>query len=123
MTAQSLSGTYRKYIPGRFLAADDLPPGREVTLTIAGASLETIEDPAQRGKQLLALHFEETEKLLGLNKTNAAAIARLTGTPEVEKWAGHKVTIHREEVQAFGQKVPAVRVVVPRGKRSGGGHG
>ncbi len=119
----TVAGSYRKFIPGRFLAADDLPPGREVTLTITGASLEVIDDPAQRGKQLLSLHFEETPKLLGLNKTNAAAIARLTGTPEVEKWTGHKITIHREDVKAFGQTVPAVRVVVPGGQRQGGGRG
>ncbi len=123
---EPVKGTYRRFIPSRFLAADDLPPDQEFDLTITGATLEEVEDPASRGKKLVSLHFRETEKLLALNKTNARAIARITGTPVVEQWAGHKIRLRREMVRAFGEEVPAVRVVVPGRKRSGargGSHG
>ena len=111
----TLSGVYPKYIEGRFLNADCLPPEKSVTLTITSASIEVSEDPQSKGKQLLSLHFKETDRLLGLNKTNARRIAQIAGTPEVEKWEGLQITLHREMVKAFGKTVPAVRVVLPGG--------
>jgi hypothetical protein len=83
--------------------------GRTANVTMTEVKVE--EMPARNGKQekKYVLYFEDTEKGLVLNKTNAKTIARLYGR-ETEGWEGQRITLYSEEVQAFGEKYNATRV-------------
>ncbi len=49
----------------------------------------------QGGKKNMPFaHFVGKTKPLGLNSTNCRTIIALIGTPHVEKWPGHKITIY-----------------------------
>ena len=55
------------------------------------------------------LRFEETEKTLALNKTNAKTIAKVLG-PENENWPGGRISLYRTEVTFGDETVFGVRV-------------
>ena len=58
--------------------------------------------------------FKESRsgKPLGLNATNCAAIANVTGSTDMKKWLGARITLRVEMVDIRGEGIrPAVRVV------------
>lgn len=111
MTGEPLHGNWRNALGYRFLSAEDIEEGKEITLTVKQVTIEEAMDTkTSQKKQLVSVSFDETERLLALNKTNARTIASVTGSPRMEKWAGHKITLYRDKTLAFGKTVPCVRV-------------
>lgn len=55
------------------------------------------------------VYFEETEKKLVLNKTNANTIAGMYGG-ETDEWAGKKIALFATEVDFQGKQTLAIRV-------------
>lgn len=108
---ERVHGNWRNQFGFRFMSSEDLEEGQTVTLTISGCTKEEAVNPKNKEtKTLVALHFEETERLLALNVTNAKAIQHLIGTPKVDRWAGAQITVYRDTVKAFGETVPCLRV-------------
>lgn len=62
----------------------------------------------------LKISFEETEKTLILNKTNAGRIGEIAGTKDFREWKGHKVTLAHEIVEYNNKMTDGVRVQMPR---------
>lgn len=85
-------------------------PGERKTVTIAGVRRETVNGPDGKREECTIVSFREPEKPLILNATNGKMISRVTGTPYVEQWAGHRIVLAVEKVKAFGELVDAVRV-------------
>lgn len=97
-----------------YLYAEDLLAGGEfVTVqvvieqfippnTIRAANGKTIDKPA--------LKFVNKTKLLVLCKTNQRLIHWVTGETLGEKSLGKTITLKVRSVDAFGEKVPAIRV-------------
>lgn len=85
--------------------------GKTATLTMTEVKVERLTGHEGRSEEkfVLFLFFEETEKCLILNKTNAATIAKLYG-PETDDWRGQAITLYSEEIRAFGKTHNAVRV-------------
>lgn len=85
--------------------------GKPVALVIADVTIEELEDKETgQKKQQLVLHFVNTEKRLGLNKTNAKAIATVTSEADYTKWTGWKIRLKPART-AFGNKeVDCIRV-------------
>lgn len=89
-----------------------LPKGKTLTIksvadpgTVKSADKKVIDRPI--------LYFEETDKGLILNKTNARTIGLRHGN-EMNEWTGKTVTLFGTVCDAFGEKnVPCVRVRVP----------
>ena len=93
------------YFPqGDYIKADTLQ-GREIALTIAGVEQVQYQD----GTTAPALSFQNTDKKLGLNKTNAMRIAELHGE-ETESWIGKQITIMPDKTEFQGKIVDCVRV-------------
>jgi hypothetical protein len=92
------------YIQGEALVGK--PP---VPLTMTTVSVEKV--PSNRGVEetKYILYFKETKKGLILNKTNAARIIALYGR-ETDDWAGERIALYSEKVNAFGKNHNAVRV-------------
>lgn len=79
--------------PTRWLHPEALG-GRAVTVTISGVTLEKVHNPTtNRDEVKPAVAFRGATKLLLLNKTQALAIARITGRDDTDNWPGCKVTL------------------------------
>jgi hypothetical protein len=75
-----------------------IPPGE-----LKGADGQTVQNPS--------LQFDESPKLLVLNRTNLRLLRIQFGTEDWSKWAGEKVTLYATLIACFGeQNVPAIRV-------------
>jgi hypothetical protein len=106
-----LTGSYRKLYDSRFLAADDMPDGKDFALTVTKIDRQKV----QGGDDVVAIHFAETPKMMALNRTNAALIRKALGSAAVETWIGKKITLYGTVCNAFGDpKCPCIRVRAPR---------
>lgn len=98
-----------EFFPGKYLKAADLAGG-EFKISMKGITVEEME--SDRGTESKpVLYFHGTDKGLVLNKTNAHAISDSHGYNYLE-WDGRQITLFEAEVDAFGKKVPAIRVRV-----------
>lgn len=104
-----------------FLSKDDFEPGEQVTLTMAPAadgygpvSVEGVPVPPsfKEHQDKDCLHFEETTKMLVLNKANRVAIRSELGK-KTRAWNGAKVTLYVNPDVMFGnRKVGGIRIAV-----------
>jgi hypothetical protein len=92
--------------PNRFLKAGKFA-GRDVTLTIAGVTLEKM-DGRNGPEQKAILSFRERPQQLVLNKTNALCIKAMFGR-ETNAWSGKRVTFYPMEFHFEGNDL-AIRV-------------
>lgn len=83
---------------GNFLKGTDVPPGREIALTIAGAGVQEFNAmgaaTGQNKQRKLVLSFHETTKLLVCNSTNSRTVADAYGA-NTDLLAGKKILITR----------------------------
>ena len=92
----------------KYLAGDMIGQST-VTLTIVDVTMEDMNS-GRGGKQTKpVVHFHERDKVMVLNKTNAAAIAKELG-PETDMWRGGRVTLAAPVIDAFGQQRRSIRV-------------
>lgn len=61
------------------------------------------------------LRFEGKEKMLVIGKTNTSIIHHIVGEPPGPEWIGKQIRLQVREVEAFGEIVPAIRVMPPNG--------
>ncbi len=98
---------FKLLFPSEYLGSHDLQ-GKDATVTIKKVVVEELK--TDRGSERKpVMYFEKTEKKLVLNKTNAKSIAALYG-PEINVWAGKRITLYGTPVSAFGKEVEALRV-------------
>lgn len=106
--------TRSQAIPSNWLKADPtmtVEGKKSIVLTIAG--VEDGESAFNKGPRR-ELSFEETHKKMGLNATNWDAIAEITGQPDDDHWAGHRIELYVEKVRSpQGGTVPGLRVRAP----------
>ncbi len=91
---------------GDYLKAEDLQ-GRNVRVRISQVTVKDFDD----GKKLI-LHFENKDKCLVCNKTNASIIEEVIGSNDTDDWEGKSVTLTTKKVEFQGKLVPAIRVVL-----------
>lgn len=101
---------WKKLTNPDFLGAYALDPGEDKTLTIARAAKESFMGNSGKRDEGIVIHWEENEKPMICNVTNAKAIEKVTGTPYIENWCGKRITLYAAEVSAFGETVDALRV-------------
>lgn len=79
--------------PKKWLSAADLQ-GRTVSVFIEAVTLESIFNTrTKKNEQKLAVAFHGKQKKLITNRTQAYALAAITGSPETDHWAGHTVLL------------------------------
>lgn len=102
---------WKKAYNPNYLGAWAFQPGEEKTVTIREVKQEIVDNPGGSGKEdCTVAYFNEDIKPLILNRTNCKMIAKVWGTPYIEDWPGHKITLKVKKVSAFGEMVDAVRV-------------
>jgi hypothetical protein len=90
--------------PSQYLKAADLN-GRTPNVTIKEVSLETVGEDSK-----LVVYFNNSEKGLVLNKTNANTIADILGSEDTDDWPGKRIKLITAKVEYQGKRVPAIRV-------------
>lgn len=95
---------------GGFLKADDLGTAKP-TVVIEGYEVTERDYNDGNGlKKQIVLSFVGKEKKLGLNFTNAAKLAELFGTDDVDQWAGKTVKLFVEKVKVGSEMKPSIRI-------------
>jgi hypothetical protein len=98
-----------------WLTGDELADSDDVTLTIAGVEIKKFDD----GKMKPILAFEETDKRLVVNKTNALMISEVCGTKNTDHWIGKSITLYGTKVEFGGKLTNGIRVRPPMRKSTG----
>ena len=100
--------TMNDLFPSPYLTAHDV--AHKPTVTIKSFSKKTMKNKQGEDEIKPVIFFNEFEKGMVLNKTNANTIAALYG-PTLEDWIGERVTLHSVMVEAFGESTEAIRVM------------
>jgi hypothetical protein len=94
-----------KLFPSKYLKATvDLEEGETKTVTISKAKVETFDD-----EEKLVLYFEEFDKGLVMNKTNAQMVVQIADSDDTDNWSGVRVTLYQKETSmgtGFGIRAP-----------------
>ena len=97
-----------------YLTKHDVTP--DILVTIKGDLVE--ENLAMEGKPeelKHVLYFEEYEKGIVLNSTNAQLIALIVGSENTEDWDGHRIVLYNDPNVSFaGKLVGGIRVRAPK---------
>ena len=101
---------WKKLINPDYLGAYSLTPGEEKILTIKSVVREKVTGTGGKKQECTVVHWVESEKPMILNRINSKTITKIYGTPYIEEWAGKKIKIFAELVDAFGEQVEALRV-------------
>lgn len=101
--------TANDFFPSKYLKAEDMES--DLTVTVKSLKKELLKGKPGKDDELKpVVYFEELEKGLIINKTNWAAIEKVTGEANSDNWSGKKITLTVVEVDAFGDVVKAIRV-------------
>ena len=92
--------------PSKYFKADDATP--PIILTVKRVSWERMKDQEGNEEDKPVIWFNEEEKGMVLNRTNANTLTSLFGA-ETDRWTGQRVTLGTEMVTAFGATKPALR--------------
>ena len=93
---------------GNFIKKDHLSGGKTLLLTIATVSMEDVGEDEKP-----VMYFNDHDKALPLNKTNADIIAESYGE-ETNAWEGKKIEIFLDPTVKYqGKKVGGVAVRIP----------
>lgn len=101
--------------PSKFLKASDLPEEGTITVTIEQVAMAEVGMDKQRK---LVINFEEQDKAMICNQTNAKTIAKVTGSRDTDEWIGKQIRLHRADVEFKGDMVESIRVSTKAGKPS-----
>ena len=102
------------YNSAAWLKAENLEPGKDVPVTVSSVEVIDVERESDSGGTYMAkqivLHFEESDKKLGLNKTNTYAIAGFLLEDDFEKWVGARITLYQTKTSFGSKMVDCIRV-------------
>ena len=98
---------------GNFLKKDHLQG--PTVFTILGSGETEFED----GKKQITLRFKETDKVLGLNMTNANICAKAFESFDSDDWTGKRIEAYVDpNVMMHGKIVGGVRLRLPNDSKS-----
>ena len=99
----------------KFLKRSDVGDG--VLVTIRNLIQENVAKEGTEEDMKWAIHFEELDKPLILNSTNAQIIAQIVKSEETDDWTGKQVVLYDDPSVSYGGKlVGGIRVRAPRGQ-------
>lgn len=98
----------------KFLKRADVGQGK--LLTIVECVQQNVAKENDKPEMKWCLFFQEEEKGMILNKTNAEIIAQFSGERNSDHWGGVKVVAYDDPSISYGGKlVGGIRVRAPRG--------
>lgn len=103
-----MTTTLDELFPSPYLTAHDVK--EKPTVTIKSFSKKTMKNKQGEEEIKPVIFFNEFEKGMVLNKTNANTIASLYGKV-LDEWIGERITLQSVMVEAFGESSEAIRVM------------
>jgi len=101
---------WKKLINPDYLGAYSLEPGQDMVLTIGTVKKEMITGTGGKKEECIVCHWQEDQKPMILNVTNCKTIAKIAGTPYIEKWSGIRIQIGQDVTKFGGELVECLRV-------------
>lgn len=101
---------WKKLTNPNYLGAYSLDDGKDIVLTIREVRMEPVIGSDGKREDCAVCYWQENEKPMIMNTTNLKMVAKLTGSPYIEKWPGTPVQIGTEKVRAFGTVTDALRI-------------
>jgi len=101
---------WKKLTNPNYLGAYSLDDGNDIVLTIREVKMEPVIGSDGKREDCAVCYWQEREKPMIMNTTNLKMVAKLTGSPYIEKWPGTMVKIGTEKVRAFGTVTDALRI-------------
>ena len=106
-----MNGHWKKQFNYDYLGSYSLDGKREMVVSIKGVGSAKVTGQNGRKEDCFVVHYNEMDKPMILNRTNAKAIEKVAGSGLVEDWVGVRVTLYVEKgVKAFGDVVDALRI-------------
>ena len=103
--------------PKDHIVGTDIGEGKSFAMVIADYEEKKVFNPRKNQTKIVwTLRFKGAKKPLILNKTNAEAVAEITGSRTAADWVGKTVELYSEWVSAFGKQHLVVRLRKPTGK-------
>lgn len=103
----------KQIFPSQWLSPDDIG-SRRVEVVISGAAMAEIHNRrTNQPEDRLALSFQKATKRLLVNKTQAFAIAELTGNNDTDHWAGHRIALRVGRAPNGKPTIVVERAAVP----------
>ena len=97
----------------KFLKRTDVGSGALVT--IRNLTQENVAKEGADPDMKWAIHFDEMDKPLILNSTNAQLIAQILKEEETDGWTGQRIVLYDDPSVSFGGKlVGGIRVRAPK---------
>lgn len=94
-----------------YIGAYALTDGKDLTLTIDHVVRENVTGNNGKKEQCMVAYFKERDyKPMILNRTNAKSITALVGSPYIEDWAGHRITLYATTTRLGGDVVECLRI-------------
>ena len=108
---------WKKTMNPNYLGAYALEPNQDMVVEITEVKTESVMNADGRNEECLVAHLKDQKPLI-VNKTNAKAIAKVSGSNYIEDWKGKQIALYISNVKAFGELVEAIRVrtVPPKAK-------
>ena len=101
---------WKRLINPDYLGAYSLEPGQDMILTIKSVDREMITGTGGKQEECTVCHWQENQKPMILNRTNCKTISKVTGSPYIEKWAGHRIQIYATTTRMAGETVECLRI-------------
>lgn len=99
----------------KYLKKEDV--GNGALFTISGGTMANVALEGQPKDERFCLHFEEVEKPLILNSTNALIMSAIFGSQETDDWIGQRVVLYSDpNISYQGKLVGGIRARAPRGQ-------
>ena len=87
---------WKKLTNPNYLGAYSIEDGRDLILTIAYVRQEDVIGSDGKKEECAVCHWKERDfRPMILNVTNLKAIAKVTGSPYIDDWVGHRIQIGR----------------------------
>ena len=108
-----------KMFPRKYFKSDDFKGDRRLTLTVSEVVPEIIKGEDGEEEKWVA-YFEDEDRGLVLNVTNARSLEEFSGSDDSDDWVGLRVTLFATRVDFGGKRVSGIRIDPAPSKPSGG---
>ena len=100
---------WKKLTNPQYLGGYDFEPKEERELTIQKITTEKVLGQNGQSDDCIVCYFTQGKPMI-LNATNCKAIAKVSGSNQIEDWAGCTVTLYTQRIKAFGDVCDALRI-------------
>ena len=101
---------FKKLMNPNYLGSFAFEEGEKKTVTVKTVGKEKVVGEGGSAEDCIVCHWVEDVLPMIMNATNCKKLAKLTGSPFIEDWAGKRIVLATERIRAFGDTMDAVRV-------------